>query len=212
MNMPSLNMERMFVTIAILAFIQLHGCEMDRVPDDFYPSSPAEKPAESHEGWPSGEASSSVSCSSAEVEGGDLPIAVHELCGTIAEFLASLPGAEIRKSDGQNNEYLSETRLSVCYVQAFGHLSALEGEDPAELVRNQFQPLGWKEELRFAADGPDGTSFAFRKGQVLCQFQGAWDGGDDSDPGYEPSDEYRVSATCTRSSGDSPASMQHRTP
>jgi len=205
-------MKHIFVTHVSLAFIQLHACEMDRVPNDYSPSLPAEKPADPHEGWPHSEASSSVSSRAAAVEAINPPIAVHKLCGTIAEALASLPGAEIRKSDGQDNDYLSETQQSVCHVRASGRFSALKGDNPGELVRNKFQAMGWKEELHFAADGPDGTSFAFRKGQMFCQFQGAWDGGDDSDPGYEPSDEYRVSATCTRSSGDSPASMQHRTP
>jgi hypothetical protein len=212
MNMPSSNVEWMFVTFAILAFLLLHGCEVDGVLDDYSPSLPAEKPAEPHGGWPPSEAPFSVRSSSAEVEVTDPPVDLHEPCGTIAEFLASLPGAEMRKSPGQGNDSLSETEQSACHVQAFGRFSALGGDDPAELIRNKFQLMGWKEELRFAADGPDGTSFTFGKGRVLCRFQGSWDGGDDSYPAYEPSDEYRISATCIRSSPDRPTSMQHKKP
>lgn len=212
MGIPSLNVEQTFVTIVILAFIQLHGCEMDEVPDDSLLRSPAEKPTELREGWPTREASSSVSSKSAEVETADPSVDVLELCETLAEFLAGLPGADLRKEDGQVSDALSETEQLACHVQAFGHFSALGGDDPADLVRNKFQSMGWKEELQFAGDGPDGTSFAFRKGQGLCRFQGTWDGGDDSEPGRDPSDEYRISATCTKTSPDRPASTKHGKP
>ena len=212
MNMPSLNVERMLVTLVIMAFIHLHGCEMNRVPEDFSSSSTAEKPTESHEGWPHSEASSSVSSSAAEVEAIDPLIDVHELCEKLTKFLASLPGAEVRKSPGQGNDYLSGVQQSRCHVRTFGRFSALKGDNPGELVRNKFQAMGWKEELRFAADGPDGTSFAFRRDPLWCQIRGAWDGGDDSDPGYEPSDEYIISVTCTKSSGGSSSSIQNGKP
>lgn len=57
---------------------------------------------------------------------------------------------------------------------------------------------GWEELLDYAADGPDGTSFAFRRDDVACVVRGEWDGGDDSDPNTPTGDWYRVTVICAR--------------
>lgn len=57
---------------------------------------------------------------------------------------------------------------------------------------------GWEELLDYSADGPDGTSFAFRRDDVVCVVRGEWDGGDDSDPKSQPGDWYRVTVICAR--------------
>jgi len=49
-----------------------------------------------------------------------------------------------------------------------------------------------------SADGPDGTvQGAYRVG-VTCVVERCWDGGDDSDTTYVPSDTIQVRVACTR--------------
>jgi hypothetical protein len=56
---------------------------------------------------------------------------------------------------------------------------------------------GWKADRE--ADGPDGTSYRISRGNVFCLVNGAWDGGDDSDPKVIPSPLFLITARCARS-------------
>ena len=56
-----------------------------------------------------------------------------------------------------------------CRVRAAGPAWGLVGEVPPDLaLRDLMGQLGWKEDLRHAADGQGTTSFALRKERVLC--------------------------------------------
>ena len=57
---------------------------------------------------------------------------------------------------------------------------------------------GWNDRTLISADGPDGTVLGVRRGGVLCRVEGRWDGGDDSDTTYVPSDTLEVHFACTR--------------
>ncbi len=57
-----------------------------------------------------------------------------------------------------------------------GSVSSFSDETyPDSFLRDTLTGLGWKEDFTYAADGPDGTSFAFRSGPVLCLFNASWD-------------------------------------
>lgn len=64
--------------------------------------------------------------------------------------------------------------------------------DPIELIRKSLSDRGWSESIEYSADGPDGTSFSYKKNDNWCLVSGRWDGGDDSDSTYIPSDSYRI--------------------
>lgn len=49
----------------------------------------------------------------------------------------------------------------------------------------------------YSSDGPDGTTFAFRKGPVACLVRGEWNGGADDQPSIPADDWYNVTAICT---------------
>jgi len=56
-----------------------------------------------------------------------------------------------------------------CRVRAAGPAWGLVGEVPPDrALRDLMGQLGWKEDLRYAADGKGTTSFALRKERVLC--------------------------------------------
>jgi len=52
-----------------------------------------------------------------------------------------------------------------------------------------------------SADGPDGTVQSVHHAGVTCLVEGRWDGGDDSDTTYVPSDTVEVRLACTRTVG-----------
>jgi hypothetical protein len=45
-----------------------------------------------------------------------------------------------------------------------------EGAAPSTVIRNYLTDTGWREDLRYAADGPGTSGFTFRKGDILCRF------------------------------------------
>jgi len=71
-----------------------------------------------------------------------------------------------------------------------------DGPSPEERLRAGLTALGWREDPRYAADGPDGTAFALRRGREVCFVEASWDGGDDSDPTYVPSTRYALTVRC----------------
>ena len=74
---------------------------------------------------------------------------------------------------------------------------ATPGIQPRVDALNQwFDARKWTPVLRYSADGPDGTSFAFRREAVLCVVRGQWDGGDDADSTYVPDPGSRWMIRC----------------
>ena len=67
-----------------------------------------------------------------------------------------------------------------------------------DTVLHGFAARGWSDRTMIAADGPDGTVQGVHRGGVTCLLEGRWDGGDDSDSTYVPSDTIEVRVACTR--------------
>ncbi len=83
-----------------------------------------------------------------------------------------------------------------CHVDGTGHF--------ADSTLSEFDSLlswlaqgGWRQ-ARYQADGPDGSSTGWYRDGVTCIVSGMWDGGDDSDTTYVPSDTLTVAATCAK--------------
>ena len=55
---------------------------------------------------------------------------------------------------------------------------------------------GWVTLLRYQADGPDGGSGGWRSRETTCVLRWSWDGGDDADSTYVPSNEWRLAVDC----------------
>lgn len=54
---------------------------------------------------------------------------------------------------------------------------------------------GWIE-LKYDADGPDGSDRQYQRGHVRCMLDERWDGGDDGDSTYVPNPFYRQLTSC----------------
>jgi len=126
------------------------------------------------------------------------PRHVLAACDTVAAVLAHAGSTSVDRSNGTvENERMSTANLG-CRLRLVGSRAQFEGHEPAdELLRTTLTAKGWVEDWDYGADGPDGMAFGFRHDGVLCLFRAMWDGGDDSDPTYVPSDRYELLAGCT---------------
>jgi len=118
-------------------------------------------------------------------------------CSIVERILAEFPTNAVDRSEGEVRDYRTGRAGPGCRVEMRGSAAAFqEGDPPDVALREKFAELGWTEDLAYAADGPDGSAFAFRKGVALCVFRAHWDGGDDSDPTYVPEDRYDIEVDC----------------
>jgi hypothetical protein len=64
-----------------------------------------------------------------------------------------------------------------CRFTGKGRLSpASPGSMPDGRLQRALTGAGWKQDLAYAADGPDGTELAMRRGDVLCHLGIAYQG------------------------------------
>ena len=71
-------------------------------------------------------------------------------------------------------------------------------------LADALKDAGWVEVSRYTADGPDGSIAGMRSRETVCIFTWSWDGGDDSDSTYVPSDQWDLVTHCARQQpGDS---------
>jgi hypothetical protein len=60
----------------------------------------------------------------------------------------------------------------------------------------RYRSAGWDWAKALAADGPDGSLVGLHSHGITCVLEGQWDGGDDSDSTYVPSDSLLLAGTC----------------
>lgn len=122
-------------------------------------------------------------------------------CDLAAQILSDFPSASMIRSEGEVEDYRTGRTGQGCRVEMKGSAAAFrETGEPDVALREKFAGSSWTEDYAYAADGPDGSAFAFRNGPVLCVFRAHWDGGDDSDPTYVPDDRYDVEVDCMNTS------------
>jgi hypothetical protein len=93
------------------------------------------------------------------------------------------PGVSIRRSMGVFSDEALRKPVLGCRLEISGSFArAIATGDAANRLRDAFSAQGWKQMPGYAADGKDGTGFAFRKMGVACLFRGKWNGGADDEP------------------------------
>lgn len=87
-------------------------------------------------------------------------------------------------------------RRRACRLAALGHLR--HSYAPIDSVLAWLKVRGWSDRTTIGADGPDGTVVGLYQRGVTCLLEGRWDGGDDTDSTYVPSDTIEVHFACIR--------------
>lgn len=103
-------------------------------------------------------------------------------CDAAAEFVRRALTLEVRRQEGVFDDSFRGTRRVGCRLTARGSFTKLGNRgEPVDILRQEFENRRWAHDLRYDADGPDGSDFGMRQREALCVVMGRWDGGDDSD-------------------------------
>jgi hypothetical protein len=145
-----------------------------------------------------------------------LPAAVREACDTAAVFAGKALTLAMHREDGKYFDSFGDTRRLGCRLTGHGLFSALpNSSEPVGLVSAAFKQRGWRQDLRYGADGPDGSAMGLRRRDMLCLVVGRWNGGDESEidsaPRAPTEEENRFDAfvECTR---DAPSNLETGVP
>jgi len=122
-------------------------------------------------------------------------------CEAVQGVLLQRLGVPIGRTDSTvfENEF-GDGRRTGCELKATGSFKAVEvkaGKSLDGSVSDTLSALGWAPLTHYSADGPDGTAWAMRSRETVCVFSWTWDGGDDSDSTYVPSDDWDEVTHCT---------------
>lgn len=90
-----------------------------------------------------------------------------------------------------------------CELKATGRFAPTGPPDSTGLVKDEpstlvdgFKEAGWAYMAQYQADGPDGEAEGWRSKETTCVVRWSWDGGDDSDSTYVPSDDWDLVISC----------------
>ena len=118
-------------------------------------------------------------------------------CDLIARLVEPTPGTKITRTRGTFDDPFGQQVFAGCRVLVAGSFTTLaDHPSPDTVLANALPAEGWTQEPHWEADGPDGTDFAFRRGNSVCIVVGRWEGGvfEENDPA--PSDRYDVNVGC----------------
>lgn len=74
--------------------------------------------------------------------------------------------------------------------------AAAQTEDEPSTLAGGFKEAGWAYMAQYQADGPDGEVEGWRSKETTCVLRWSWDGGDDTDSTYVPSDDWDLVIGC----------------
>lgn len=149
---------------------------------------------------PRGDAKPATSRGQADAALGDPRIGMAEHAGCLLgdTLLRQVPGVATQWEPAVPFDSLwhGSSERWACRVLAAGRTRSEQFS--VDSVRRGFTARGWSDRTMISADGPDGTVQGVHRGGVTCLLEGRWDGGDDSDSTYVPSDTIEVRVACTR--------------
>lgn len=123
-------------------------------------------------------------------------------CDSVAAIFVETPDGLVEAGSDPVHDPDSGIDLPGCLVSLRGSLEAIGGAQRPDVgLGARFVAAGWGYDDRFAADGPDGTSFVLVRDDLFCIVEGQWDGGDDTDPRYVPPPDYLFEVRCANRSG-----------
>lgn len=103
-------------------------------------------------------------------------------CDTAAVLVRTTLELDVRRQEGSFADSFEGKPRVGCRLTATGSFAALgDRADPVDELLRAFEKRHWWMDLRYQADGPDGSDVGLRRRETLCLIVGRWDGGDDSD-------------------------------
>lgn len=117
-------------------------------------------------------------------------------CEPIEASLRRLPGLIVSQPGTTTlaSAWAGAEARSACRLAANGHFVGRYAS--MDSLFRWLRAAGWGANTTYSADGPDGTVAGMHRSGVTCILEGHWDGGDDSDSTYVPSDTLDIVGTC----------------
>lgn len=127
----------------------------------------------------------------------DAPPTGCDECEYVHALVDTIPGTISEVVQGSFHEDITRRDRPGCMLIISGSWAELgDGPDPANLLFDVLTAEGWEPGIA-SGDSPDGTFFVLVKGDIILFVMGEWDGGDDSDSTYVPSEVYQIVVICT---------------
>jgi hypothetical protein len=168
-----------------LLLLHLVGCGRDSVERRQADAGAPSRPTDSAKPTPLAHDAVSLPDSSppgsqALVRPAELSAAVRTTCDSATIIVRAALALEIRREDGRYFDSFSGKPRIGCRLTGQGSFSTLrDSAGPVDLVGEAFGRHGWRSDLRYGADGPDGSDIGLRRRDMLCLVAGRWNGGDD---------------------------------
>jgi hypothetical protein len=180
--MPSTFVVRLSYCAAALLLLHVLGCVRDSIerrrPDAGVSSRPVDSVS-----LPD----SSARGSHALVQPAELPPGVRAACDSAAVIVRKALPLDIRREVGRYFDSFGDKRRIGCRLTGGGSFSTLpDSAGPVDAVGGAFKQHGWRPDLRYGADGPDGSDVGMRRRDMLCLVVGRWDGGDEEEDTLPP--------------------------
>jgi hypothetical protein len=122
---------------------------------------------------------------------------VRVVCDAIGATVREVTGWDAELFDGTVFDEPSRRWRPACRVVASGPTASVdEARDPGNYIRNRLAASGWEEDLRYAADGPGTSAYAFRSGRSVCVFSVGAPSYLSDDGKIVVAERYEVSAGC----------------
>ena len=137
------------------------------------------------------------------VHPGGIPPAVRAACDSALVITHESLGLPVRRDEGIFFDSSRDTPRNGCRLTGNGSFKTISNQSgPVDALHNSFVRHGWRHDLRWGADGPDGAAVGMRRRDMLCIVSGRWNGGDDSHPdtagARTEDDSYQIFVECAR--------------
>jgi hypothetical protein len=131
-----------------------------------------------------------------------LTLGVRASCDSADALVRLALRLDLRRENGRYNDSFRGTPRVGCRLSAEGSFSALpDSAGPVGAIEGAFERHGWRSDLRYMGDGPDGSDVGVRRRDMLCLILGRWEGDDEEKTGSPPTEEadrYQVIVECSR--------------
>jgi hypothetical protein len=130
-------------------------------------------------------------------------VGVHQACDSAAAIAREALRLDLKREEGSYVDSRVETPRLGCRLTGRGAFAAIpDSAGPVDAMDVAFKRHGWRNDLRYGADGPDGADIGVRRLDQLCLVLGQWEGGDDEDtiqrPTTEEESRYDITIECAR--------------
>ena len=126
-------------------------------------------------------ADSALMAEMSPVTPGPISPTVANACDAVALVARVVVGPDLKREDGSfTDSFRGDARVG-CRLHWYGVPTVADTVDETMALSDALAAHGWAQDLRYMADGPNGSDVGLRRLDVLCELIDRVNGGDDTD-------------------------------